>query len=103
MTNRFLTFVYGTLVFSVSAATSLVVLAPKGITTLPPGFMPHVAYSRPEALGDLLNVAQITRIEPTYTDGKIDVLKVTFTDGKSILVFEDYEDFLKRIRVALGQ
>ena len=77
------------------------------IASYPKSFIPFWSQARRGFETTLLNTNQIVRIEPIF-DPSVDepdhndivYLRVHLTDGKSITVEEDFEDFYSRVRVS---
>ena len=97
----FVTFVMVTVMINqLASATTSMAMYPKS-------FIPFWSEERRGHETTLLNTNQIVRIEPIFDpsiedpDHKVIVyLRVHLTDGKSITVQEDFEDFYSRVRVS---
>ena len=97
-----LTIVMTTLMFTQQAAATT-----DSFASYPKSFIPFWSQARRGFETTLLNTNQIVRIEPIF-DPSVDepdhndivYLRVHLTDGKSITVEEDFEDFYSRVRVS---
>ena len=77
------------------------------MATYPKSFIPFWSQARGGHETALLNTQQIVRIEPIFNPTEdnpkhkdIVYLKVHMSDGKTLTVEEDFEDFYSRVRVS---
>jgi len=98
----FVTFVMVTVMLSQLANATT-----NSMASYPKSFIPFWSQDRRGYETTLLNTNQIVRIEPIFDPSKEDpdhkdivYLRVHLTDGKSITVEEEFEDFYSRVRVS---
>lgn len=93
-------------VFTISVANLWA--SAKLFTRYPDNFIPFWSEDKGGYETQLLNTSQIVSIIPVfepmeekkYKGKNILHLRVELTNGKSILVYEDFEEFYKRVRVS---